>query len=277
MRFRPASLMVMALLAGIPCFGADAGGEKKDDAKKEDQKGEGDEVTVRLKDGTTVTGTVVQREKEEPVSDDTRLFLAPTGRPLRGGEGYFSDHWVFFPGVAYGVTDNFTLAGGVSLIPGIGLDEQAMYFTPKAGVRLSDRAAVSAGALFARVGDSDDTLKIGYAVTTFGSSEHSLTAGVGFGQAGDSDTEPMLMVGGSTRLSKRIALMTENWFFPSGDFQLLSGGLRFRGGRLTVDFAFLTSPDAFEDDGLEGIPLIPWLSFSYHFDGRGRRAASASK
>ena len=77
------------------------------------------------------------------------------------------------------------------------------------------------------------------------------------------------------RLSKRIALMTENWFFPSGDFQLLSGGLRFRGGRLTVDLAFLTSPDAFED--LDGVPLIPWLSFSYHFDGRGERAASASK
>jgi len=271
MRLRSASLMVMALLAGIPCLGAEATGEKKDETKKDADK-ETEEVTVRLKDGTTVTGTVVQREREEPVSDDTRLFLAPTGRPLRGGEGYFSDHWVFFPGVAYGVTDNFTLAGGVSLIPGIGLDEQAMYFTPKAGVRLSDRAAVSVGALFARVGDDDETLKIGYAVTTFGTADHSLTAGVGFGQAGDSETEPMLMVGGSTRLSKRIALMTENWFFPSGDFQLLSGGLRFRGGRLTVDLAFLTSPDAFDD--LDGVPLVPWLSFSYHFGGR---TASASK
>jgi hypothetical protein len=274
MRLRPASLMVMALLAGIPCFGAEAAGAKKDDAKKEDDKGT-EEVTVRLKDGTTVTGTVVQREKEEPVRDDTRLFLAPTGRPLRGGEGYFSDHWIFFTGAAYGVNDNFTLAGGVSVIPFIGLDEQAMYFTPKAGLRLGDRAAVSVGGLFARVGNEDDTLKVGYAVTTFGTSDHSLTAGVGVGQAGDSDTEPMLMVGGSTRLSKRIALMTENWFFPSGDFQLLSGGLRFRGGRLTVDLAFLTSPDAFED--LDGVPLIPWLSFSYHFDGRGERAASASK
>ena len=40
---------------------------------------------------------------------DTRLFIGPTGRPLRKGAGYFSDHFIFLPGVAYGVTDNVTL------------------------------------------------------------------------------------------------------------------------------------------------------------------------
>ena len=28
----------------------------------------------------------------------SRLMFAPTGRPLRKGEGYFSDYYVFFPG-----------------------------------------------------------------------------------------------------------------------------------------------------------------------------------
>jgi hypothetical protein len=261
MRLRRSSAAVLVLLAAMPCLGAETSDEK--DKEKE--------VTVRLKDGTTVSGTVVD-EKEAPVRDDTRLFLAPTGRPLEGGEGYFSDHWVFFPGMAYGVTDNITLAGGISLIPGIGLDEQAMYFTPKVGARLSDHVAVSVGGLLARVGDNDDTLKIGYVVSTFGSTDHSLTAGLGFGQAGEGDTAPMLMIGGSTRLSKRLSLMTENWIFPDGDFELLSAGLRFRGGRLTVDLAMLTSPEAFED--LDGLPLVPWLSFSYHF---GDRRPSASK
>src|SRR5687768_16544543 len=89
------SWWVLLVLLAAPCIGAEAE-EKKD------------EVTVRLKDGSTATGTVVRGEEEPRVTDDTRLFLAPTGRPLRGGEGYFSDHWIFFPGLAYGVSDNFT-------------------------------------------------------------------------------------------------------------------------------------------------------------------------
>lgn len=174
--------------------------------------------------------------------------------------------------MAYGVTDNLTLAGGVSLIPGIGLDEQAMYFTPKLGTRLDERLAVSVGGVLARVGDDDDTLGIGYAVSTFGGSDHNVTAGFGLGRAGEGGTEPMLMLGGATRLSKRVSFMTENWLFPGGDFHLVSGGLRFRGDRLTVDLALLTNFDAFDDT--EGLPLLPWLSFSYHFGGR---RVSASK
>ena len=29
----------------------------------------------------------------------SRLLLSPTGRPLRKGDGYFSDFYIFFPGV----------------------------------------------------------------------------------------------------------------------------------------------------------------------------------
>ena len=31
---------------------------------------------------------------------------------LKKGEGYFSDYELFFPGIAYGVTDNVTIGGG---------------------------------------------------------------------------------------------------------------------------------------------------------------------
>jgi hypothetical protein len=54
----------------------------------------------------------------------SRLLFAPTGRPLRAGDGYFSDYELLFPGVAYGLTDNVTLAGGVAIVPGLGLGEQ---------------------------------------------------------------------------------------------------------------------------------------------------------
>ncbi|MFQ5584937.1 MAG: hypothetical protein ACE5GL_10920, partial [Calditrichia bacterium] len=57
------------------------------------------------------------------------MLFAPTARPLKQGQGYFSVYQIFFPFVAVGVTDFFTLAGGVSLIPGA--RSQLLYVAPK--------------------------------------------------------------------------------------------------------------------------------------------------
>lgn len=59
----------------------------------------------------------------------TRLFLAPTARPLAKGQGCFSAYQVFFPFLAYGVNDFLTIGGGISLLPGA--SEQLLYVTPK--------------------------------------------------------------------------------------------------------------------------------------------------
>jgi len=53
----------------------------------------------------------------------TRLIFGPTAIPLRKGEGYFSDFWIFLISSAVGVTDRFTIGGGMSLIPGIDINE----------------------------------------------------------------------------------------------------------------------------------------------------------
>ena len=56
-----------------------------------------------------------------PNPNATRLYFAPTARMLRKGKGYFSDCYLFFRGIAYGITDNITISGGVSLLPGAGI------------------------------------------------------------------------------------------------------------------------------------------------------------
>jgi hypothetical protein len=120
-------------------------------------------VTITLKDGGTLVGTVVQEDETSvtlrtasgaelklpreaigsrelrganprlpaasPFSDpnESRLMFAPTGRPLGKGNGYFSDHYVLFPGFAYGLTKNLSVAGGVSVIPANGISDQVFY------------------------------------------------------------------------------------------------------------------------------------------------------
>jgi len=192
--------------------------------------------------------------------NQTRLFFAPTGQMLKKGEGYFSDYEVLFPGVAYGVTDNISIGGGVSLVPGAGSD-QLVYITPKVGASLSPRVHVAVGLIAATI-PSESPVGAVYGVGTVGDGDASLTGGVAFGFAGrDFSSEFAVLLGGEKRISRRIALVTENYFVPSGvGDPLVSGGVRFMSEKLTVDLAlFNTLGDSSVSPG------IPWVSFVYKF------------
>jgi hypothetical protein len=191
----------------------------------------------------------------------TRLFFAPTGRMLRKGEGYFSDAYVFFPSFQGGLSDRFTIGGGMSIIPAVGIDEQLYYLTPKVGILSGPRVNVAIGALVAGIGSLSDVgpVGIGYGVATFGGEDASVTTGAGFGFDRNSTSQALLMLGGSARVSRNIAFVSENYLYTgSGSTALFSGGIRFMGEKLAVDLAGFTT-------GESEIPLVPYLAFIYRF------------
>jgi len=199
-----------------------------------------------------------------PNPNATRLFFAPTGRTLKRGEGYYSNTYLFIHGANVGVTDRLSIGGSVSLIPSSG--EQLAYATPKVGVYESDNLNVSVGALLGYNGFGDDDTQrqfgILYSVATVGSADASATGGIGWGYQGSRlSSTPALMLGGAARMSRRTALVTENYYVSgttdSGVF--LSYGVRFFGEKLSVDFAFLNSAT----DGV--FPGLPFVSFSVKF------------
>jgi hypothetical protein len=201
----------------------------------------------------------------------TRLFFMPTGRMLKAGESYFADYYVFFPTVTHGFTDRFTLGGGMSLIPGAGLKDQIYYVTPKVGVVSSPKFSLAAGALLAKFPDfgddepdSDDIeaplLGVLYGVGTFGGEDANVTLGLGYGFVDGAFAEkPLVTLGGEKRLSRRTALVTENWIIPGADDPVVSYGLRMFGERLCLDVAFLHPLG--EDFMFPGIPYVDFVVF----------------
>jgi hypothetical protein len=199
----------------------------------------------------------------------SRLLFSPTGRPLKKGDGYFSDYELVFPGLAFGLTDHFSIAGGVSVIPTVGIGEQIIYVSPKLGWEISDRAAVSVGGLYAVVPADDDLddLAVAFAVGTFGSRRTSLSVGLGLGDTyldDGFDPQPILMIGGTATISRHIALVSENWLGLGDNFDLsrqpLGLGVRFFGDRLSADVGFVFVLEDV-DDGV----FLPWASITYHF------------
>jgi hypothetical protein len=170
----------------------------------------------------------------------TRLFFSPTARMLQKGQGYFSDYMLFFPGIAYGFTDNFTFGGGMTLIPGLDIDEQIFYFTPKVGLKTSHNTNVAAGALVLALPEDDPVVGILYGVGTFGDPDGCLTVGLGYGFVEDDVVDkPMFMIGGEKRLSRRVSFVSENWIFPEVDEPLVSAGFRFFGEGISVDLGLI--------------------------------------
>jgi len=191
----------------------------------------------------------------------SRLFFAPTGRTLRKGESYFADAYIFLPSFQTGLTDNLTIGAGMSIIPFIGLEHQAYYLTPKLGVLAGPNVNVSVGALIAGQGDTDQSpFGIVYGVGTFGGEDANVSVGGGVAyNRGTADNAALLMVGGSTRVSRGIALVSENYFYTrASSTALLSGGIRFIGDQLSVDLA------AFTVTGDQMYP-IPYVAFLYRY------------
>ena len=192
-----------------------------------------------------------------PNPNSTRLFFAPSGQMLKKGEGYFSDYELFFPGIAYGVTDNVTIGGGVSLFPAA-VEDQVYYVTPKIGISVADKVHVAAGVLFART--HGGTGGIYYGVGTFGDGNASVTLGGGYGFAGGKiEARPVGMIGGELRVSRRIGIVTENYLLPVSDNNFLySFGLRFMGEKLTTDLALVNVSGS-------DVIGIPYVDFVFRF------------
>ena len=262
-------------------------------------------VELRLRDGTVLIGRIVEESESRVVlvtragarveipraeivsrrpvtlradgeawTDDanvSRLFFTSTGRPLPKGEGYVSSYWLFFPFVGYGVTDWLTIAGGTPILPGV--IGEVFYLAPKVTLLNRGKLSLSGGALSFFVTDAIDEGNAGilYGVGTYGSRDNAVTLGAGWFYAqtdgwSDTSNEPVFMLGGERRVSRRVKLITENWFAVNpGVDGMFSGGLRFIGDRLSADFALAGT------SGTESACCLPMINFVWSFGGSGGR------
>jgi hypothetical protein len=199
----------------------------------------------------------------------TRLFFAPTARMLAPGEGYFSDSYLLLLNVAGGVTSRFTMGGGLSIVPSTNPQNNVFYLTPKVGLIEEPNFGLAAGALvgfagFEGIATKDRSFGILYGVGSVGSGDNHLDVGAGWGYAGGRVSgDPAIMIGGATRVSRRVSLLTENYFVPSvSDNAIVSYGFRLFGEKLSVDLAFA---NAVGPNTTFLFPGVPYIAFAFKF------------
>jgi hypothetical protein len=204
----------------------------------------------------------------------TRYLFAPSAIPLLKGEGYYQNFYGAGNAVNYGISNNFSMGGGV-------LGPLGVFITPKVGTKVNSYVYVSGGALignsFFPVHGNNFGLGIGYCVFTVGNYDHNITAGAGYGfvnSRGETNwqKQPMFVANGMTRLGRKFALVSENWFVPVQGDPLRRGfkseshyetffsyAARVMGEKSTLDVGFVNSPWLIEKGWYVGIPYIDFI------------------
>ncbi len=193
----------------------------------------------------------------------TRLFFSPTGRMLPEGDGYYQNIYLFFNGFAYGVTDNLTLGGGMSVFPTDDfLNNNVFYFTPKFGGQLTENFSAATGVLFIFLPFGEEFGGgIAYVVGTAGKPDYSFTFGLGIPFSEDNLAETqIILLGTDLRMTERISFVSENWLIPGAeDGVMLSYGLRFFGENIAIDLGFFNIAEDFR------FPGWPYVDFVVKF------------
>lgn len=227
------------------------------------------ERVVRLSDTPSPTG-----QYWFPNPHGTRYLFSSSAIPLRRGEGYYQNTYLLLNSVSVGVTNNISVGGGIELMS-LFLTESPgpiFFLTAKGGAKVARDLHVGGGALYASIpdeftdGNSEQRVGVGFLFTqaTYGSEDHQVTGSVGWGYGnGDIMERPVLTISGLTRVGRKVALLSENWFVPDngGYYPVYSYGVRFMGESIAVDLAFLNNGDI-----VQGLVIgIPWIDFAVKF------------
>ena len=203
----------------------------------------------------------------------TRYFFGTNGYGLRQGEGYYTNTWILYNHVSYGITDRFTLGAGTIPVFLFGASIFPFWVTPKFSFPLgSDKWNGAAGVLYMNVVGSDvgdfSGLGVTYGSLTYGSMDRNATFSFGYGfYDGQWAKNPTASFSAMHRVGRNGYFITENYLLPGYDSPtlLLSAGGRWVGKRIAIDYA-LVRPFGSSFKGA-GFFVIPWLSITAPFGG----------
>lgn len=201
----------------------------------------------------------------------TRHVLAPTAFGLKKGQVYYQN--LLFTGNLFnaGISDQFSLAGGVSLFSIIEY-ELIWYVAPKVSFQVNPKFHVGGGVLAASDMDPQDFriydfIVVPFLNATYGSRDNNITFGFGSGVEGRSleNTVKAFMLGGNFRFSEKFILVSEStvgvkktMFDDPKIYYIGAHVLRFLKRKNTVDIGFMMIR---QDDEFSPLPYLGYVRF----------------
>tara|TARA_B100001123_G_C15275049_1_gene1011817 strand:+ start:152 stop:985 length:834 start_codon:yes stop_codon:yes gene_type:complete len=213
---------------------------------------------------------VIKKEKLERYSfkdpNNSRYFFAPTASPISSGNSYIRTTWLFFPSYGFSLSENISTEIGMSVFPGLDIEDQVKQLSFKYSAKKTDKKWRSSFG-FLYVGQIEFGGGFFFSSFTYGDDDKnfSITPGLGYfrNESNFEFAENLtLVLSSKRRMGNSVSLISENWVFLNSEnlFVISNSGLRFFGKHLSVDFSW---PFFFNSEVL--FPGFPLLTFSYKF------------
>jgi hypothetical protein len=143
----------------------------------------------------------------------SRYFFSPSSFNLQRGELYYSTLYFGSHDLQYGITDNFSVGMGTTLML------MPFYITPKYAFNLDEKNRFSLGTMIVLGTWGIDLIgNLGYATYTYGSQFNNVTLGLGHLYLESEDNAPLnkfvINAAAMARMSDHIYFVTENYFVP---------------------------------------------------------------
>lgn len=226
-----------------------------------------------------------------------RYIIGPSAIPLRKGESYWQNLYIFFNGYNYGFTNHFSLKVGTEFLSSAfsGNAPSFISLSPRLFYQLRPNIYAGGYSLYSifpgrRNYHSEHYLTLGGAIT-FGNSNSNITIGIGWNTArrmvyigsGNYRKEnffsqaPNVSLSAMARISKRFGIVTENWFYAIPSYHngisygliselYYSIGVRGYGRRFTFDFGAMGSSSWYFISSR--VYAVPYIGFSYNFQNK---------
>ena len=142
----------------------------------------------------------------------SRYFFGPNGYGLKKTEAYYENTWIMFNQLSYGFHDYFTVGVGIMPLFFFGGASTPVWITPKVQFPvIEDKLNIGGGVLLSTILGEGESFGITYGVATYGSLDHNITFGLGYGFSSNGwANAPTLSLAGMTRVSAKTYLMTDH-------------------------------------------------------------------
>jgi len=169
-----------------------------------------------VKEAPTTEPEMTEPEEQlyKPVNSShhqSRYFFAPSAYNLEEGELYYNSIYFFVHDVQYGLSENFSLGMGTSIIG------FPFYLTPKATFRLNEKTRLAIGdVLILGTWNANFFGNLAYGTLTSGTIENNISLGGGYLYTNDGELtltshSPVLNFSALGKMSDHIFFLTENY------------------------------------------------------------------
>ncbi len=194
----------------------------------------------------------------------SKYFVNTNGYGLKAGEAYYQNSMILFNYLGYGFSDRFSM--GVGIIPTflLGGDKTPDWLNANYNFGGGHNVRFNVGVLANNFGDNFGLIPS--ASITLGPKDGNITVGYGrgfnFDNFDDFNDLNYITINGLLRVSKRMFLISENFFDTKLENGFFMFGARFAAKKMSFDFGLMRAND-FED-----IIGIPYVGITVPFQGK---------